>query len=75
MSDLNDEAIDLAVSTYLDQALLNQKRKAFDPPPDDWDRETCSNCGDDLPEFRIERELHRCIACQTRKEVLNKQRA
>lgn len=38
-------------------------------PPSNWDRATCTECGDDVEAGRLKIGLHRCLACQRELEL------
>lgn len=42
------------------------------PPPKDWDKETCYECGDDLPIERIKANRYLCVRCKTLEEKKGK---
>ncbi|MGYP003409267945 len=37
-------------------------------PPTDWDKETCYECGEDLPEQRIVANRFLCVTCKSVQE-------
>ena len=37
-------------------------------PPADWDKETCYECGEDLPEQRIVANRFLCVTCKSAQE-------
>lgn len=41
-------------------------------PPADWDKETCYECGVDLPQQRIDAGRFLCVGCKTIEEKKQK---
>lgn len=42
--------------------------------PEQYLSSECSECGDELPEFRMQRGCLKCVSCQTAQEKREKQR-
>lgn len=72
MSDLSDKTLEMA--SNLVDAAINERvtqarvRQCDKPKFAHWDGESCFDCGDDLPEERIEMGRVRCVPCQTAAE-------
>jgi RNA polymerase-binding transcription factor DksA len=55
------------------EAVLRARRAAEIKPPEDWDKETCHECGLDIESGRLKLGYFTCIACAQQKEVRSKQ--
>ena len=77
MSDLNDKTLEFAeriVSASVEERIEKARERQCDKPEfRAWDGETCFDCGEDLPEERIEMGRVRCVICQTKAERLGRQ--
>lgn len=76
MSDLSDSTLEMAerlqnsvVEEKITQARIRQCDKVEFR---EWDGETCFDCGDDIPEERIEMGRVRCVPCQSKAERLGR---
>lgn len=78
MSDLNDKTLEFAeriVNAAVEERLEKARERQCDKPEfRTWDGETCFDCGEDLPEERIEMGRVRCVICQTKAERLERRR-
>lgn len=69
-----DEATALAAS--MADAGVEQARRANMPETHpDFDGESCVSCGDTIPDERLAMGRVRCVVCQTKIELRNKQHA
>ena len=72
MSDLSDKTLETAeniVNSVIDEKIARARvRQCALPKFHTWDGETCFDCGDDLPEERIEMGRVRCVHCQSKAE-------
>lgn len=73
-SDPLDEAA--ALSASMTDAAIEQARRANAPESHpDFDGESCVECGDTIPEGRLALGKVRCVTCQSKIELRNKQHA
>lgn len=69
MSGLNDKTLEMA--ERLSASVVEERVQAARVRQCDrhefysWDGETCFDCGEDLPEERVEMGRVRCVPCQT----------
>lgn len=54
--------------TFRDRALAEVRAQAHEASPQDWDGETCYDCGGEIPEQRLRLDKFRCVGCQEIKE-------
>ena len=72
-SDPIDEASQLA--SNLTESAIASVRQAMAPEcHPDFDGRTCVECGDDMPQVRLDMKRVRCASCQTEIEHRNKLR-
>lgn len=68
MSGLNDKTLEMAdrlIAAEVDNRVAQARTKQCDLPQFiAWDGETCFDCGDDIPEERLEMGRVRCVPCQ-----------
>lgn len=69
MSDLNDKTLEFAeriMSSAVEERVAQARVRQCDKPKFiGWDGETCFDCGNDMPEERIEMGRVRCVHCQS----------
>lgn len=72
MSDLNDKTLEMAAKltdSMVEERIQQARVRQCDKPEfHDWDGETCYDCGEDMPEERIEMGRVRCVHCQSKAE-------
>jgi len=72
MSDFDNRFVEIAAG--LQEAAIEKrveearKRQCDEYRFREWDKESCFDCGEDLPEVRINLGRVRCIHCQTKAE-------
>lgn len=74
LENLPDEAdkASAAEALHAEEALARLRERARPRPPSDWDKETCYDCGVDLPPLRIKNQLHQCVPCKFELEAKQK---
>jgi RNA polymerase-binding transcription factor DksA len=69
MSDLSDKTLETAeklMNSVVDERVAQARVRQCDRAQfASWDGETCFDCGDDMPEERIEMGRVRCVHCQS----------
>lgn len=69
MSGLNDKTLEMAerlVAAQVDSQIAKARTRQCDLDKfASWDGETCFDCGEDVPEERIEMGRVRCVHCQS----------
>lgn len=69
MSDLSDSTLEMAErlqNSVVEEKITQARTRQCDKHEfRSWDGETCFDCGEDLPEERVEMGRVRCVPCQT----------
>lgn len=66
MDEKDFERAEKLARAEIDNAIDRSRRS--EPPPFDWDGETCSQCGEEVPEARLLLRFHTCVDCQALRE-------
>lgn len=72
MTDVIDQASDRELEDT-EASVRQEMAKANGKPPEDWDGETCYDCGHDIePPGRKDLGKWTCITCQTEREKFDR---
>lgn len=80
MSNLNDKTLEMAerlANSVVEERVQAARTRTRTRQCDrgefrGWDGETCFDCGEDMPEERIEMGRVRCVPCQSKAEHLGR---
>lgn len=68
-------AAELAQAQQTDSGIEKARKQAIssdDLAPHEFVRYDCEDCGGDLPLFRMQKGLKKCVSCQNRLEIASK---
>jgi RNA polymerase-binding transcription factor DksA len=72
MSDFDNRFVEIAESLQaaaIDKRVEDARKRQCDEYRfREWDKETCFDCGNDMPKLRLDMGRVRCIFCQTKAE-------
>lgn len=74
LADENDRASDVELAETASRVAA-QRAKSTKPPPADWDKLTCYDCGNELPIERITAKRFLCVPCKEIEEAKEKGRS
>lgn len=76
MSNLDDKTLEMAerlANSVVEERVQAARTRQCDKVEfRGWDGETCFDCGEDMPEERIEMGRVRCVPCQSKAERLGR---